>query len=66
MFQDCYLIQSGRKIQKKTLKGPVSPRPVKVNCGLKCFVTLVTYCYNHFFVYFNLQLTLIGVGETGP
>jgi hypothetical protein len=26
----------------------------------------VTYCYNNVFVYFNLQLTLTGVGETGP
>jgi hypothetical protein len=32
----------------------------------KCFVTLVTYCYNNIFVYFNLQLTLTGVGEYGP
>jgi hypothetical protein len=46
--------------------GPVSPTPVKVNCRLKCFVTLVTYCYTNVFVYFNLQLTLTGVGETGP
>jgi hypothetical protein len=46
--------------------GPYSPTPVKVNCRLKCFVTLVTYCYNNIFVYFNLQLTLTGVGEYGP
>jgi hypothetical protein len=32
----------------------VAPTPVKVNCRLKCFVTLVTYCYNNVFVYFNL------------
>jgi hypothetical protein len=25
-----------------------------------------TYCNNNVFVYFNLQLTLTGVGETGP
>jgi hypothetical protein len=36
------------------VKGPVAPTPVKVNCRLKCFVTLVTYCYNNVFVYFNL------------
>jgi hypothetical protein len=47
-------------------KGPYSPTSVKVNCRLKCFVTLVTYCYNNVFVYFNLQLTLTGVGEYGP
>jgi hypothetical protein len=46
--------------------GPVSPTAVKVNCRLKCFVTVVTYCYNNVFVYFNLQLTLTAVGETGP
>jgi hypothetical protein len=40
--------------------------PVNVNCKLKYFVTLVTYCYNNVFVYFNLQLTLTGVGEYGP
>jgi hypothetical protein len=45
--------------------GPVSPTAVKVNCRLKCFVTVVTYCYNNVFVYFYLQLTLTGVGETG-
>jgi transposase len=45
---------------------PYSPTPVNVNCRLKCFVTLVTYCYNNVFVYFNLQLTLTGVGEYGP
>jgi hypothetical protein len=49
-----------------TSLGPYSPTPVKVNCRLKCFVTLVTYCYNNIFVYFNLQLTLTGVGEYGP
>jgi hypothetical protein len=46
--------------------GPVAPTPVKVNCRLKYFVTLVTYCYNNVFVYFNLQLTLTAVGEYGP
>jgi hypothetical protein len=45
---------------------PYSPTPVNVNCRLKYFVTLVTYCYNNVFVYFNLQLTLTGVGEYGP
>jgi hypothetical protein len=44
---------------------PYSPTPVNVNCRLKYFVTLVTYCYNNVFVYFNLQLTLTGVGEYG-
>jgi hypothetical protein len=34
--------------------GPVAPTPVKVNCRLKCFVTLVTNCYNNVFVYFKL------------
>jgi hypothetical protein len=34
--------------------GPIAPTPVKVNCGLNYFVTLVTYCYNNVFVYFNL------------
>jgi hypothetical protein len=34
--------------------GPISPTPVNVNCRLKCFVTLVTYCCNNVFVYFNL------------
>jgi hypothetical protein len=43
-----------------------SPTPVNVNCRLKYFVTLVTYCYNNVFVYFNQQLTLTGVGEYGP
>jgi hypothetical protein len=52
--------------QTFVLIGPYSPTPVKVNCRLKCFVTLVTYCYNNIFVYFNLQLTLTGVGEYGP
>jgi hypothetical protein len=45
---------------------PYSPTPVNVNCRLKCFVTLVTYCYNNIFVYFNLQPTPTGVGEYGP
>jgi hypothetical protein len=45
---------------------PYSPTPVNVNCRLKYFVTLVTYCYNNVFVYFNLQLTLTGVGEYEP
>jgi TRAP-type mannitol/chloroaromatic compound transport system permease large subunit len=46
--------------------GPVASTPVKVNCGLKCFITLVTYCYNNVFVYFNPQLNLTHVGATGP
>jgi hypothetical protein len=29
---------------KQTDLGPVSPTAVKVNCRLKCFVTVVTYC----------------------
>jgi hypothetical protein len=37
-----------------SLLGPVAPTVVKINCRLKCFVTLVTYCYNNVFVYFNL------------
>jgi hypothetical protein len=42
-------------------------QPVKVNCRLKCFVTLVTYCYyNNVFEYFNLYLNLTHVGATGP
>jgi hypothetical protein len=45
---------------------PYSPTPVNVNCRLKCFVTLVTYCCKNVFVFFNLQLTLTGVGEYGP
>jgi hypothetical protein len=44
----------------------ISPTLVKVNCRLKYFVTLVTYCYINVFVYFNHQLALTGVGETGP
>jgi hypothetical protein len=47
-------------------KGPVAPTPVKVNCRLKCFVTLFTFYYNKVFVYFNLQLNLTHVGVTGP
>jgi hypothetical protein len=46
--------------------GPVAPTPVKVNCRLKCLVTLVTYCYNNVFVYFNLKLNLTHVGATDP
>jgi hypothetical protein len=49
-----------------TDKRPYSPKPINVNCRLKYFVTLVTYCYNNVFVYINLQLTLTGVGEYGP
>jgi hypothetical protein len=48
------------------LLGPVSPTAVKVNCRLKCFVTVVTYCFNNVFVYFNQQLTLTGGGESSP
>jgi hypothetical protein len=50
---------------KKIFLGPVLLTRVKVNCRLKWFVTLVTYCYNNVFVYFNLQLTLTGVDEIG-
>jgi hypothetical protein len=46
--------------------GPVAPSPVKVNCRLKCFVTLVTYCCNHVFVHFNLWLNLTHVSVIGP
>jgi hypothetical protein len=46
--------------------GADSPTLVKVKCIFKCFVPLVTYCYNNVFVYFNPQLTLTGVGESGP
>jgi hypothetical protein len=46
--------------------GPVALTPVNFNCRLKCFVTLVTYCYNNVFVYFNLWLNLTHVGATGP
>jgi hypothetical protein len=38
----------------QVMYGPIPPTPVKVNCRLKCFVTLVIYCYNNVFVYFNL------------
>jgi hypothetical protein len=46
---------------------PYSPTRVNVNCRLKYFVTLVTYCYNNVFVYFNLQLTLalVNTGQMG-
>jgi hypothetical protein len=61
-------LQSLGLAQKETLLllGPVAPTPVKVNCRLKCFVTLVIYCYNNVFVYFNLYLNLTHVGATGP
>jgi hypothetical protein len=34
---------------------PYSPTPVNVNCRLKYFITLVTYCYNNVFVYSERQ-----------
>jgi hypothetical protein len=60
-----YFFLKMKKFSLRLLR-PYSPTPVNVNCRLKCFVTLVTYCYNNIFVYFNLQLTLTGVGEYGP
>jgi hypothetical protein len=47
-------------------QGPVAPTPVKFNYRLKCFVNLVTYCYNNVYLYFNLELNLTHVGATRP
>jgi hypothetical protein len=46
----------GSQFIKLIVLGPVAPTPVKVNCRLKCFITLVTYCYNNVFVYFKAGL----------
>jgi hypothetical protein len=39
--------------KKLRLIGSNAPTPGKVNWRLKCFVTLVTYCY--YYYYYSLQ-----------